>query len=89
MTTTHLAGPVIHFQGRVIQRCAVCGEKLEDYHLNRIAVISTCGNTEPPHFAEAHCIQVSEGNPKRFLDLGAFTEIETIPDDFCISLVEE
>lgn len=29
-TVTHIAGPVMNIDGRAIQRCAVCGEKLID-----------------------------------------------------------
>lgn len=89
MTTTHLAGPVVTFGklDRLIQRCAVCGEKLEDLRPSCVSVMSKNGNNELPQFAEAHLIQVTEGNPKRFLDLGDFTQVE-LPDDFCLRLVE-
>jgi hypothetical protein len=30
MATVHLAGPIVTVDNRVIQRCAVCGQKLVD-----------------------------------------------------------
>ncbi len=89
-TTTHVAGPVVQFGklDRVIQRCAVCGEKLEDLRPSCIMVASTDEKDRGiPQFAEAHLIRVTEGNPRGFVDLGDFTK-EPLPDDFCLSLVE-
>lgn len=90
MSVTHVAGPLIGFrrQDRAIQRCAVCGEKLEDLHPSRIVVMSTDGNNEIPQFPVAHLVTVTEGNPKRFDVLGPF-ETTDLPDDFCLALVEE
>lgn len=89
-TTTHVAGPLVGFEklDRAIQRCAVCGEKLEDMRPSRVMVMSTNGDNSIPRFAEAHLIRVSYGeNPKSFIDLGDFREAE-LPDDFCLKLVE-
>lgn len=92
--TTHVAGPVVYLERlrRIIQRCAVCGEKLEDIRLDNIMVLSTPGaadNGPPSGFAERHLIEVTDGNPRRFLDLGDFTEVATLPENFCLALVEE
>lgn len=89
-TTTHVAGPVVGFAklDRVIQRCAVCGYKLEDLRPSQIAMVSSDGHNDIPQFPEAHFVRVTEGNPKRFEVLGEFT-IADMPEDFCLSLVEE
>lgn len=91
MSVTHVAGPVVIFNklDRVIQRCAVCGYKLEDLVPSRVAVLSTRGPSDGglPQFDQAHLIRVTEGNPKHFEDLGNFTEVD-LPDDFCLALVE-
>ena len=90
MSVTHVVGPVVAFVklDRVIQRCAVCGEKLEDFRPSRIAISSTDGNSRMPQFPEAHLVRVTEGNPKSFVMLGEFVKAE-LPDDFCLSLVEQ
>lgn len=90
MSTTHVAGPLIGFTklDRAIQRCAVCGYKLEDLIPSRISIVSTDGNNDIPQFAIAHLIRVEEGNPKHFSDLGHFAT-EDLPDDFCLNLVEK
>jgi hypothetical protein len=90
MTTTHLAGPLVVFSklDRAIQRCAVCGEVLEDMQPSCISVVSTRSDDHGlPQFAEAHLIEATEGNPKQFLDLGDFTKVD-LPNNFCLALVE-
>lgn len=89
MSVTHVAGPCVIFgkADRLIQRCAVCGYKLEDVHPSRLA-FPTTDERGLPKFGEGRMIQVNEGNPKRFLDVGDF-QTGTLPDDFCLSLVEE
>ena len=91
MSVTHVVGPMIGFKelDRVIQRCAVCGEKLEDYHPSRIAIQITEGSGAClPMFPEAKLLRVQEGNPKSYTVLGDF-ETYPLPEDFCLSLVEE
>lgn len=90
MTTTHVVGPQVRFSklDRVIQRCAVCGEKLDDYRPSRIAIISSDGDCSLPSFAEARLLRVTEGTPKSFVDVGDFIN-DPLPDDFCLKLVEE
>lgn len=91
MSVTHVVGPLVGFSklDRVIQRCAVCGEKLEDMRPSCVAVARPDGEhgTHIPEFPEAHLLRVTEGNPKSFIVLGKFTEGE-LPDDFCLELVE-
>ena len=89
MTVTHVVGPVVVFSklDRVIQRCAVCGEKIEDYRPSRIAIVSSDGNNDLPQFPECKLLRVTEGNPKSFVVVGDFIN-DPLPDDFCLALVE-
>jgi hypothetical protein len=88
MSVTHLAGPVVGFQNgkRAIQRCAVCGHKLLD-NLRMMAPVGPDG--EPPVFPtwREGCLVEIDGN--RQSDVGDFVEVERLPDDFCLALVEE
>ena len=90
-TTTHIAGPLVRFRDidRAIQRCAVCGEKLEDIRPSCTAVLSTRGDSSLPQFPQAHLVRVSGDEAcKRFEVLGG-AEVVGLPDDFCLRLVEE
>jgi len=89
-STTHVAGPLVGFRklDRAIQRCAVCGEKLEDLRPSRVSVFSSDGCNELPQFPEAYLVRVTPGNPKAFHVIGDFREVD-LPDDFCLRLVEE
>lgn len=86
-TVSHLAGPWVEFDGRLIQRCLVCGEKLADSK-NVAMMLNPDGTTPPaPRFATGHFIQFTVGqNPRRALDLG---DSEKFPEDSCIALVED
>lgn len=88
MSTTHVAGLVVKFRvlDRVIQRCAVCGEKLEDLRPSRIAVCST-DDRGLPVFGEGRLVEVIDGNPRSFIDCGDFETAE-LPENFCLALVE-
>jgi hypothetical protein len=90
MSVTHVAGPAVGFRklDRFIQRCAVCGAKLEDLRPSRVSMVSTDGRNDLPQFPEAHLVRVTEGNPRHFEVLGEFTKAD-LPDDFCLDLVEE
>lgn len=88
-TVTHVAGPVVIFpDGRSIQRCACCGEKLCDSK-------GQAGPDEPDgsdpafyHWTERALVQVEGGNPEHYSVIGDFVECESLPEDFCIALVE-
>jgi hypothetical protein len=89
MSVTHVAGPSIHLVklDRLVQRCALCGAKLEDIRPSCIAIASTNGDRSLPQFVARHMIRVTEGNPRHFEDLGDFIDAD-LPDDFCLELVE-
>lgn len=83
-SVTHLAGPVVSIQGRAIQRCAVCGEKLCD----NLGMVAPC---EPDGsdaiflvWQEAAFVQM-EGNRT---SLAGNLRTDPVPDDFCMALVE-
>ena len=84
-STTHIAGNHITVNGRTIQRCALCGEKLIDSK-NQAGVIGP--NGELPGVATwqpGRLVSVSGGNPSRSVLL---PDAERLPDDSCIDLVE-
>ena len=86
-TVTHVAGPVVTIQGRSIQRCVVCGEKLCDSN----GQMGVCGpGGEPPmfvHWAERALVRVAPGSPTELSLVGDFVDTEP-PEDFCLALVE-
>lgn len=89
-SVTHLAGAVVRIgkkpHGRVIQRCAVCGDKLCD-NVNFAAPLGPDG--APAEFAtwpEGHMVKVSGG---RSVGQGSFAGAARLPKDFCLMLVEE
>jgi len=91
VSVTHVAGPVVFFRilNRVIQRCAVCGEKLAD-NLNACGPLNQDGS--PPTFPtwpERRLIRC-EGEPgvQLLRDVGCFIN-DPLPDDFCLILVED
>lgn len=86
MSVTHIAGPVITIGDRKIQRCSVCGEKLNDnlaILLGRLAAIG-----EPPKF-----LSWPVGEPVRFDGPAQFIvphkDGDHLPPDCCIALVED
>ena len=85
MSVTHVAGPVVSVRGRVIQRCAVCGEKLADSRNVAIAANPDGTPGEYATWAEAHLLEF-EGN--RQSDAGEFRGPAPLPANFCLALVE-
>lgn len=86
-STTHLAGPAITICGRVIQRCAICGEKLVDslncaMPLKPDGTADTIGTWEP-----GRLVRVEAGNPAHWILLEDPEDMR-LPADACIDLVE-
>lgn len=77
MSVTHIAGSSINFRGRLLQRCAVCGEKLLD------AVPTPFCNHN--FFAMGMLITV---DGVRVEQRGIIHNDVDVPEDFCIALVE-
>ena len=96
MKTVHLAGNDVTIEGRVIQRCLVCGYKLVDIQLSKMVGFSfnkdgaIPDSGRPPVFSVGHLIEVRDGNPLAFLDLGDTKQpaFDAAWDDCCINLVE-
>jgi hypothetical protein len=88
-SVTHVAGPVVHINGRIIQRCPWCGEKLCDSE-GVMMPVGPDGKAQEFHtFPEGHLIAVSRDGPTtRYLTGAHFVIVETLPSDFCLSLVE-
>lgn len=83
MSVTHLTGPVIRVYDRIIQRCAVCGEKLCD-NKNVMVPLNLDGSVpEFPVWPEG----VFLFHQSNFWKI---VTVEDYPDckDFCIDLVE-
>lgn len=89
MSITHIAGIAVGIKSVDIwiQRCAMCGEVLQDIYPSRCMIASE-DNRGLPEFKVGSLYRVTEGNPTSFVLLGDFSEIEKLPDDFCLSLVE-
>lgn len=85
-TVSHLVGPDVVIEGRDIQRCLVCGEKLCD---SRGVMMAMRPDGTPDTFAVFPIcvfVRVTVGqNPTRYEVLD---DKATLPDDSCISLVE-
>lgn len=84
-TTTHIAGPPVSLGDRVIQRCAVCGEKLCD-NLNCAMPMEADGSIPLfPVWPQGALVQM-EGN--RSSVIGNVCEGDAVPEDICLDLVE-
>lgn len=91
-TTVHLAGNDVRIGRRVIQRCLICGYKLVDIDLDRIAFVSSNPNDKGiDTWAIGHLIQVTEGSPTESIDIGDTKQpqFNAAWSDCCINLVEE
>jgi hypothetical protein len=83
-SVTHVAGPVVCINNRVIQRCMVCGEKLGD-NARVMMPVGPDGHPQPyPTWNPGALVQV-EGN--RSSEVGHFNN-SPLPWDFCLELVE-
>ena len=75
-TVTHVAGPLVQINGRGIQRCACCGEKLRD----------SAEDLSPTfeYWIQGSLVRF-EGETQ--VHAGSFIG-GTLPEDFCLALVE-
>lgn len=83
-SVTHVAGPLIKVGPRIVHRCLVCGEKLNDSR----DLENAASPDGPPEFAawtEGALVQF-QGNRQSVV--GDFFQEEPLPDDFCLELVE-
>ena len=87
-STTHVAAPYVALNGRLIQRCAVCGEKLNDSK-NEMAPVRPDGSAqEPLHWPPMRLVRVTHGNPSRWEVLDEPADGK-MPDDSCFDLIED
>lgn len=87
MSATHIAGPVIVIDARVIQRCAWCGEKLIDCIPANMMVVEgdTRGVATWPEFA---LVRV-DGNVSSVVETFENRDpLGQLPDDSCKDMVE-
>lgn len=75
-TATHVAGAQIALNGRMIQRCSVCGEKLAD----------SADKNLSRFWAEGELVLARDGFLKSAN--AEFLSLQKVPRDFCIGLVE-
>ena len=90
-TVTHLAGPPVTLMGginRIIQRCAVCGEKLADRDR---PILSIPGNEMLTAYAQGHLVRFyPEKGEGVFVSMGAISKLRAgLPEDFCLKQVEK
>jgi hypothetical protein len=78
-STTHVAGLPMDICGRIIQRCAVCGEKMCD-SLNAAMPISDGIADEFPTWQVGAVVRVTFGQPEQWTLL---TSGERMPLDAC------
>ena len=85
-TVTHIAGNRIIADGRVVQRCSLCGEKLCDS--NRVEMPRNADGTMPefPTWEVGRLVQVTAGNPTQHL---LMPDTDRLPKDSCLELLEE
>ncbi len=91
MSTTHVAGPVVSIGDRIIQRCAICGDKLVD-NINKACVARPGDHPiDIGVWREGCLVQVVDlgDGCERAVDTGDFGITELLPGDFCLALVEE
>ena len=83
-SVTHVAGPLIKVGPRIVQRCPVCGEKLNDSR----DLANAASSDGPPEFlswVEGALVQFQGA---RQSVVGDFFQVTPLPDDFCLELVE-
>lgn len=86
-TVTHFIGPPVAMDGRLIQRCAICGEKLLDIFMpksgdganGKVAYVSVWPVGEYLHYSG-----VDGEDPSLMAKISG----HELPADCCISLVE-
>lgn len=84
-SVTHIAAPFIIANGRTIQRCALCGEKLID-DKNCAMPLKPDGTADSIGTWEAmRLVRVTVGNPQRWELL---PDSDKLPEDSCLVLIE-
>lgn len=84
-TVTHIAGLVMVMPGRLIQRCALCGEKLCDSKDGTVALNEDGTASGYPRWDTGRHVRITFGNPQQSELLA---ESDQLPPDSCLALVE-
>jgi len=96
MTTSHVSAPVVYVMQpdgmvRILQRCAVCGEKLRDNidELESYQEITARGAPAFPWWPAGLFIRVEGERQTSFSPERTITgDVAAFPHDFCLALVE-
>jgi len=83
-TTTHIAGVVVRIGSRVIQRCALCGDKLIDNDMAGAEVPEDQVNTPFPAWEVEALVRV-DGNMYEAIEA---RPDHKLPPDSCLALLE-
>lgn len=86
----HLAGNAVCLDGRIIQRCLICGEKLAD-NLNCAMPVEPDGSDPVfPTWGTGAWVEI-DGNRSSKVGESENPEMwgEQIPENSCVSLVEQ
>ena len=94
-SVSHLPAGPIDIRGRVIQRCAICGEKLVDSKRTMVP-IGDAGKPYPTWEPGVMVRVIKEGNVSRWESVECETiegengerDRQKLPEDSCIDLVE-
>lgn len=85
-TVTHLPTTPVFIEGRVIQRCAVCGEKLYDsLQQEGRYILSSEDAAGLPTYTVGACVRFRDGEVVEAFGVPPNSDM---PEDFCIALVE-
>lgn len=78
---THIAGVRLDIDGRIIQRCSLCGAKLCDSE--NVAMPMNADGSVPtfPTWEVGRLVEVETGNPTRF---SLLPDSDQLPKDSCL-----
>ena len=85
MSVTHVAGPVVKLRTRVVQRCALCGEKLFD-NAALVTPVRPDGSPADCGVWQERCLVHCDTG--RMVAGEDFVASKDLPGDFCLALVE-
>ncbi len=89
MTTLHLAGTPVNVEGRWIQRCLICGEKLIDSNDQANIEVMLEGNEASIHFFPVGGIIKIRPYSQVCIEITEVPHFDNAPKGLCIDLVEE
>lgn len=78
---THVAGEIVYVNGRMIQRCPICGIAL----LNRVVPATTEGIPYTATWMPGHYVKDDEEGTKWYMS----ADSEDLPTDLCLNYLVE